>query len=78
MRLLQLHQDQRPDRGEPEVAARLRRTGERFSRLLIICASALGESVQATQELSQRVSFLRREIESDAARRRRQDGERRS
>ena len=30
MRLLQLHQDQRPDSGEPEVAARLRRTDARF------------------------------------------------
>ena len=74
---LQLHQDQRPDRGE-EVAARLRRTDARFSRLLNICANALGESVQATQELSERVSSLRKEIESDAAGRRRQNGERRS
>jgi hypothetical protein len=78
MRLLQLHQDQRPDRGEPEVAARLRGAGARFSRLLNICASALGESAQATRELSERVSFLRKEIESDAAGRRRQEGERRS
>jgi len=77
MRLLQLHQDQRPDIGEPEVAARLRRTDARVSRLLNICANALGESVQATRELSKRVSFLRDEIETDAAGRR-QDGERRS
>jgi hypothetical protein len=77
MRLLQLNQDQRPDIGEPEVAARLRRTDARFSRLLNICANALGESVQATRELSKRVSFLRDEIETDAAGRR-QDGERRS
>ena len=78
MRLLQLHQDQRPDRGEPEVAARLRGTDARFSRLLNICANALGESVQATRELSERVSFLRKEIESDAAGRRCRDGERES
>ena len=78
MRLLQLHQDQRPDRGEAEVAARLRRTDARFSRLLNICANALGESVQATQELSERVSSLRKEIESDADGRRCRDGERRS
>jgi hypothetical protein len=78
MSLLQFHQDQRPDRGEPEVAARLRRTEARFSQLLDICANALGESLQATRELSDRMSFLRREIECDAAARRRQDGERRS
>jgi len=77
MGLLQLHQDQRPDWGEPEVAARLRRTDARLSRLLNICASALGESVQATRELSERVSLLRKEIETDAAGRR-EDGERRS
>ncbi len=77
MGLLQLHQDQRPDGGEPEVVARLRRTDARLSRLLNICANALGESMQATRELSERVSFLRKEIETDAAGRR-QDGERRS
>ena len=77
MGLLQLHQDQRPDWGEPEVAARLRRTDARLFRLLNICASALGESVQATRELSERVSLLRKEIETDAAGRR-EDGERRS
>jgi len=46
--------------------------------LLNICANALGESVQATQELSERVSSLRKEIESDADGRRCRDGERRS
>ena len=63
MSLLQLHQDRRPDRGEPEVAARLRRTDARSSRLLNICANALGEVLQATQILSERVSVLRKEIE---------------
>ena len=78
MRLLQLHQDQRPDKGESEVASRLRQTDVRFSRLLEFCANALGESAQATGELSKRVSFLREEIESNPASGRRLDEEGRS
>jgi len=35
----------------------------RFSRLLDYCADVLGESVRATEELSQRVSTLRKDIE---------------
>jgi hypothetical protein len=78
MSLLQFHQDQRPEGGEPEVAARLRRTDARFSRLLKICANTHGEIAQATRELSELVSFLRGEIESNADGGRRQDEERRS
>ena len=75
MSVLQRHQDRRLDRGASEVAARLRQTDVRFFRLLDICANALGESVRATQELSERMSFHRCEIESEAGRR---DGVRRS
>jgi hypothetical protein len=78
MRLLQLHQDQRSDKRESEVALRLRQTDVRFSRLLNICANALGESVQATRELSERMSLLREEIESNPADGGRPDEERRS
>lgn len=78
MRLLQLHQDQLPDKGKSEVALRLRQTDVRFSRLLDICANALGERLQATGELSKRVLFLREEIESNPASGRRLDEERRS
>jgi hypothetical protein len=75
MSLLQLHQEKRPEWGEPEIAVRLRRTDARFSQLLNFCASALGESAQAARELSDRVSFLRNQIESNAAGRRAQHEE---
>ena len=78
MRFLQGRQDQRPSGETAEVAARLRRTDARFSELLDVCAGALGENALATRELSDRVSFLRKEIESQAAGRRPEDEESRS
>ena len=53
--------------GEPEVAARTRLTNARFHRLLDYCASVLGESVRATEELSHRVSSLRKVIEQQGS-----------
>ena len=47
-------------------AARSQLANARFHQLLDYCANALGESVQATEELSQRLSYLRKEIESHA------------
>jgi hypothetical protein len=38
----------------PEVAARLSRTNGRFSRLLDVCANALGKNTLAMRELSDR------------------------
>lgn len=64
MNLPQLPDVQDPAEGDSEVTARLRVTDARFSRLFDLCASVLGESVQATEKLSERVSSLRREIES--------------
>lgn len=46
--------------GEPEVAARVRVATARFHRLLDYCASVLGESIRASEELSQRLSSLER------------------
>jgi len=51
------------DGAEAEVAARMQHANARFSRLLDYCADVLGESVRATEELSQRVSTLRKDIE---------------
>ena len=47
-------------------AARSQLANARFHQLLDYCANALGESVQATEELSQRLSYLRKEIETHA------------
>jgi len=55
------------ENGEPEVAARTRLTNARFHRLLDYCASVLGESVRATEELSQRVSSLRKVLEQQGS-----------
>jgi len=44
-----------------EVEAQL--ANVRFHRLLDYCADALGECIRATEELSQRMSYLRKEIE---------------
>jgi hypothetical protein len=49
--------------GESEVAGRTRLANARFHRLLEYCANALGETLQATEELSRRVHSLRIEIE---------------
>ncbi len=54
------------DEGEPEVAARMRVANARFHRLLDYCAGILGESIRATEELSLRVSSLRKGVESRA------------
>ncbi len=51
-----------------DSAARTQLANTRFHQLLDYCANALGESVQATDELSQRLSYLRNEIESHACR----------
>lgn len=69
MSLLKFYQDLRPEREEPEVAVRLRRTDARLSWLLDVCASVLGESALATKEFSDRMPFLREEIEWRAVRR---------
>ncbi|MGO8844069.1 MAG: hypothetical protein ACLQFI_01690 [Methylocella sp.] len=51
-------------KSETEVAARTQLANARFHRLLDYCADALGESIRATEELSQRMSYLRKEIEA--------------
>jgi hypothetical protein len=66
------------DGGVPEIAARIQFANARFYRLLDYCADALGESVRATEELSQRVSALRKGIESHASDGGRQQEEKRS
>ena len=53
-----------PDATESEVALRVRLTNARFHRLLDYCAGVLGESVEATDELSRRVRSLRDAIET--------------
>jgi hypothetical protein len=57
------------DAEESEVGARRELATARFHRLLDYCADALGESIRATEELSQRMSCLRKEIESQSCRR---------
>ena len=52
------------DAAGPEAAMCARLTNARFQRLLRYCAGVLGESVRATEELSQRMYSLRMEIES--------------
>jgi len=78
MGFLQLRQDQRPDEETAEVATRLRQTDARFSELLDDCVGALGENALAARQLSDRLSFLRKEIESHAVARRPEDEETRS
>ena len=70
MSLLQLPQDHRPAQATPEVAERLRFADGGFFLRLDLCANALGECVQATKKLSERVSSLRKEIETFAPGRR--------
>jgi hypothetical protein len=52
------------DTEDSEVAARTQLANARFHRLLDYCTEALSESIRATEELSQRISYLRKEIES--------------
>ena len=49
--------------GEAEMSARLKLSNAQLRRLLALCANSLGDTVRATQELSDRVSLLRDEIE---------------
>jgi len=49
--------------GEAEMSARLRLSNAQLRRLLALCANSLGDTVRATQELSERVTMLRDEIE---------------
>jgi len=49
-----------------EVSVRTKLANARFQRLLDYCADALGESIRASDELSQHMSYLRKEIESDS------------
>ena len=49
--------------GEAEISARLKLSNAQLPRLLALCANSLGDTVRATQELSDRVSLLRDEIE---------------
>ena len=49
--------------GEAEMSARLRLSNAQLRRLLALCANSLGDTVRATQELSERVTLLRDEIE---------------
>ena len=50
--------------GESELSARLKLSNAQLRRLLALCENSLGETVRATQELSDRVTLLRGEIES--------------
>ncbi|MBV9287622.1 MAG: hypothetical protein JO288_07330 [Hyphomicrobiales bacterium] len=49
--------------GEAEISARLKLSNAQLRRLLALCANSLADTVRATQELSDRVSLLRDEIE---------------
>lgn len=49
--------------GEAEISARLKLSNAQLRRLLALCANSLGDTVRATQELSERVTLLRDEIE---------------
>ena len=51
---------------DSEIPARTQLANARFSRLVDCCADALAESIRATDELSQRLTYLRKEIESHA------------
>jgi len=55
------------ENGEPEVAARTRLTNARLHRLLEYCAGVVRENVRATEELSQRVSSLRKVLEQQGS-----------
>jgi hypothetical protein len=50
--------------GEPDVAALLALSNSQFDRLAALCAGILGETARATQDLSERLSFLREQIEA--------------
>ncbi len=56
------------DAEDSELAARTQLANTRFHQLLDYCADALGESIRASEELSQRMSYLRKEIESQSYR----------
>lgn len=65
MAVHQLHQDKllASEMEESEVAARLRLSNSQLRRLLALCANSLSDAVRATEELSDRVSMLRDELE---------------